>query len=90
MSRPKSFDGIKSHYTEQMLDELEKRAHEMSRMDKADKVKLINMSRHALALEAHLAMAVEALERVATTVWDEQNNPRVYCRATLTTIKGER
>jgi len=50
--RLKSYDGVKAHYTAEQLDELEKRAREWSRMDQTDKLKLINMARYALRVEA--------------------------------------
>ena len=49
--KPRSYDGVKAHYTLEQLDELERYARGMCRMDLTDKMKLINMARYALMLE---------------------------------------
>jgi hypothetical protein len=36
-----------------------------------------------IGLKARVTELEAVLERVATTVWDEQNNPRVYVREVL-------
>ena len=54
---------VKSHYTAAELDEMEKRARHLSRMDWTDKVKLINSARYALQLESQVAGLLSALER---------------------------
>ncbi len=45
---------IKCHYDYDMLDDLEKGARELRRMDWTVKVRLINQARRALELEAQL------------------------------------
>ena len=42
---------VRLHFTNEELDEMEKRARESSRMDWCDKVKLISQARHAIACE---------------------------------------
>lgn len=51
MSRAKSYEGVKAHYTPDQLDELEAKSRAWSRMDMSDKLKLINMARYALKME---------------------------------------
>lgn len=47
---------VKIHFTKEELDEMEKRARELSRMDWTDKVKLISQARHAIMLESMVRM----------------------------------
>ena len=78
--RPKSYEGVKAHYTLDQLADLEKHANEMSRMDKTDKLKLINMARYALQVEDEnksLANELVLVEAILYAVMSTLNGEEV-------------